>query len=74
MPCYCSFYALLIIIMILLMCRCCEWFENDLPAGYTHDSEKIYTSDATMRVLGQKFTSTNQGEPSIVYNKLAQKK
>jgi len=32
------------------------------------EGNQIYTAGATMRVLGQQFTSTDQGENDIVYN------
>lgn len=68
--CYCACYIIVILTIIYILFHERELFENDLPINYKNHPEKIYTSGATMRVLAQKFTSTNQGEPNIIYNAL----
>ena len=40
---------------------------QDIPAGL-HSAANLYTSGATLRALGQVFTSTNQGHKVTLHN------
>ena len=57
-----AYLAMLLILLLMIV-----WYT--FPAGAEKlEGNQIYTAGATMRVLGQQFTSTDQGANDIVYN------
>jgi hypothetical protein len=57
-------YILLIIIIILLLKK------GESMLSGRNEGIKLYTSGATMRQLGQKFSSTNQGHHKLIVHEL----
>ena len=58
-----SIVILLIIILYLVFGRSENYSESGIGNNY-----QVYTSGATVRRLGQKFTSTNQGVYTTIHN------
>lgn len=57
-----SYFAILLFLLILAV-----WYLSS-SAAENLEGNQIYTAGATMRVLGQQFSSTDQGSNDIVYN------
>ncbi len=57
-----SLHILAILLLLYLVVQKSEHIANaDIPAGIGAMNAHLYTSGATMRMLGQSFSSTNQG-------------
>lgn len=57
-----SLHILAILLLLYLVVKKSEHIANaDIPAGIGAMNAHLYTSGATMRMLGQSFSSTNQG-------------
>lgn len=57
-----SLHILAILLLLYLVVKKSEHITNaDIPAGIGAMNAHLYTSGATMRMLGQSFSSTNQG-------------
>lgn len=58
------YFGLLILFVLLIV-----WYLKNMSSKAEQlEGNQIYTAGATMRVLGQQFTSTDQGSNDIVYN------
>lgn len=58
------YFAVLLYLLFLVV-----WYLSYLSVSSEKlEGNQIYTAGANMRMLGQEFTSTNQGENTIVYN------
>jgi hypothetical protein len=58
------YFGLLILLLIFVL----YYFGLFSSRAEKLEGNQIYTAGATMRVLGQQFTSTDQGSNDIVYN------
>lgn len=56
------FYSVAILLVFLML-----WYIKNLKSEHLQGNH-IYTAGATMRVIGQQFSSTDQGTSDISYN------
>lgn len=63
-----SLKLLYFVILILLLVIIVYYMKMKCDKKEKLEDNQIYTAGATMRVVGQQFTSTDQGESDIVYN------
>lgn len=61
-------YLQIVIIVLLLVLIWMIMSYNEMYVGYGLAGMGPYTSGATLRRLGQKFSSTDQGETTTQYN------
>lgn len=59
---------LYVVVLIVLFVLLFWYFYHKSSTAERLAGNQIYTSGANMRILGQQFTSTDQGSNDIVYN------